>query len=284
MFIKYFIPEDGDDIAHPNTFKLENNQPTLADIKKVSKLMHQSISLSSRRRLLNIWFGGGIMWLFKIYWISQAFPVPGVYHFRFQKSLGSHVVWMDINDEYAVVPMYQGAIFIKVTRIAAAASSSSFVPSQSSTAASSSSTGASAAAAPKSTSPPTKAPKPLDRKHSEKLLKFDDDVTTPTPNPSEFYFAVMCVLFEWQLLLYAKVFIYHNSICVFPLHLHSCIFPKFLQWSDNRCCCHSQCNVCLCVCFFASWWWFAGDERSSCLQPGLLLFLFYFVFMNCSRY
>jgi hypothetical protein len=35
MFIKYFIPEDGDEQAHPNVFRLEASQPTLSEIKKV---------------------------------------------------------------------------------------------------------------------------------------------------------------------------------------------------------------------------------------------------------
>lgn len=36
MFIKYFIPEDGDEQTHPNIFKLESSQPTFSEIKKVT--------------------------------------------------------------------------------------------------------------------------------------------------------------------------------------------------------------------------------------------------------
>jgi hypothetical protein len=35
MFIKYFIPEDGDEQGHPNVFRIESTQPTLSDVKKV---------------------------------------------------------------------------------------------------------------------------------------------------------------------------------------------------------------------------------------------------------
>lgn len=33
--IKYIIPEDGDDQAHPNVFVVSSLQPTLSDLKKV---------------------------------------------------------------------------------------------------------------------------------------------------------------------------------------------------------------------------------------------------------
>ena len=35
MFVKYFIPEDGDEQAHPNVFRLDSNQPTFSEIKNV---------------------------------------------------------------------------------------------------------------------------------------------------------------------------------------------------------------------------------------------------------
>lgn len=39
MFVKYFIPEDGDEQNHPNVFKLESgNQLNVSDIKSVSSL------------------------------------------------------------------------------------------------------------------------------------------------------------------------------------------------------------------------------------------------------
>lgn len=110
--------------------------------------------------------------------------MPGSYHFRFLKNIGSHIVWLDITDESAALPTHQGSIFIKVTRIATvpqstAASTASvhqaatpFEPTPIFTASSADST--------PQVSPPLKAPKPVvDRRPSEKLLKFEDEVTSP---------------------------------------------------------------------------------------------------------
>lgn len=38
MFVKYFIPEDGDEQAHPNVFRLDAAQPTLTEVKRVRRL------------------------------------------------------------------------------------------------------------------------------------------------------------------------------------------------------------------------------------------------------
>lgn len=116
---------------------------------------------------------------------SQAFPVPGSYHFRFLKNIGSHIVWLDITDESAALPTHQGSIFIKVSRIATPVQSTatpaathqfiataSFEPTPAFV--------ATTAEPVTQLSPPVKAPKPaVDRRNSEKLLKFDDDVTSP---------------------------------------------------------------------------------------------------------
>jgi len=154
MFVKYFIPEDGDEQAHPNVFRLEASQPTLAEIK-------------------------------------SAFPVPGLYHFRFLKNIGSHIVWLDAVDDGSALPMFQGSLFIKVSRIA---NSSSSVPSVGHGVTSPAPNAFSqpepsprvneAASAP----PPVKAPKPsVEKQKSEKLLKFDDDITgSPSSNSSDF--------------------------------------------------------------------------------------------------
>ena len=37
MFVKYFIPEDGDEQAHPNVFRLDSTQPSFSEIKSVSR-------------------------------------------------------------------------------------------------------------------------------------------------------------------------------------------------------------------------------------------------------
>lgn len=79
-FIKYFIPEDGDEQNHPNVYSLDSSQPKLFEIKK-------------------------------------SFPISGEYHFRFLKNVAELVVWMDVLDDSCVVPSFQGSIFAKVSRI-----------------------------------------------------------------------------------------------------------------------------------------------------------------------
>jgi len=153
MFIKYFIPEDGDEQSHPNVFKIENvQQPTLADIKR-------------------------------------AFPVPGIYHYRFLKSLGSQIVWLDISDDKSQAPFFQGTVFVKASRISTPTSSSgidrasngfhSNPPTVKQTSAASSTAPATAV---NTTAVPAKPVKPAEteRRNSEKLLKFDDDIPSPT--------------------------------------------------------------------------------------------------------
>jgi hypothetical protein len=45
--------------------------------------------------------------------------VPGIYHFRFLKTLGDMKVWMDIVDDHAAVPLADGSVFAKVSRVTA---------------------------------------------------------------------------------------------------------------------------------------------------------------------
>lgn len=82
MFVKYFLPEDGDDQNHPNVFRFDSTSPqiTLGQIKK-------------------------------------SFPIPGIYHFRFLTSVGSTVVWMDVLNDTDVVPLTDGNLIMKVSRI-----------------------------------------------------------------------------------------------------------------------------------------------------------------------
>ena len=167
MFVKYFIPEDGDEQAHPNVFRLDSTQPTFSEIKSVSSTQVQIIlSFVFTRHLLKPF---------------QAFPVAGNYHFRFLKNIGSHIVWLDVVDDGSALPTFQGSLFIKASRIAnsssaAASTRQDFAPSLPAfqQPAETSSPRASEAA---TVSPPVKAPKPplADKQKSEKLLKFDDD-------------------------------------------------------------------------------------------------------------
>lgn len=86
--IRYFIPADGDDAAHPNIFHLPpsvRNPPTLRDVR-------------------------------------QSFPLPGAYHFRFKKRLdgrggGGLCVWMDVTEDASEVPMCDGVVLAKVSRL-----------------------------------------------------------------------------------------------------------------------------------------------------------------------
>ena len=81
MLIKYIVPEDGDDQAHPNVFKITASQaPTLGQLKK-------------------------------------AFPLPGKYHFRCLRSINNMTVWMDTTDDNAALVAFEGAIFLKASRI-----------------------------------------------------------------------------------------------------------------------------------------------------------------------
>mgnify|MGYP003563776329 CR=1 FL=1 len=53
--------------------------------------------------------------------IRKSFPVEGNFHFRFrttvQDNKGSATVWLDIADDTAPVPTYQGQIFIKALQL-----------------------------------------------------------------------------------------------------------------------------------------------------------------------
>lgn len=100
--IKYFIPEDGDEFDHPNVFTLTSNggSPTLLDVKR-------------------------------------SFPVPGRYHFRFLRTLNDTKVWIDLANENDSVPIFDGQIIAKISRLSGpntttnAASSRSIPSSQS---------------------------------------------------------------------------------------------------------------------------------------------------------
>lgn len=81
MIISYYIPEDGDSPEHPNFFVCDSNSLSVGQLKKI-------------------------------------FPVPGEYHFRFKKLIGSTSVWMDATNDAAPVPIdSNGNAFSKVSRI-----------------------------------------------------------------------------------------------------------------------------------------------------------------------
>jgi len=87
VYVKYFIPDDGDDQAHPNVFKVSGCESV------------KELSLGDMKR---------------------SFPVLGKYHFRFLQKIGgtNMSVWMDAVDESELVPHDDdGQVFAKVSRI-----------------------------------------------------------------------------------------------------------------------------------------------------------------------
>ena len=107
VFVKYFIPEDGDDQSHPNVFKVQG-------CASVSAL---TLGL-----------------------LKKSFPVEGTYHFRFLTTVpgAKTKVWLDVLDDAAVLPQSEGSeVFAKISRIGVQqfhavqqAPSSSSVPSR----------------------------------------------------------------------------------------------------------------------------------------------------------
>jgi hypothetical protein len=112
--------------------------------------------------------------------------VPGTYHFRFLKNVGSHIVWLDVTDDSNALPMFQGSIFIKVSRVSApSAPSSSFSsgPVPVSTAPQAAASAPAVAAPTGGISPPAKAPKPdMGRRNSEKLISFEEVASPVSPS------------------------------------------------------------------------------------------------------
>ena len=56
MWVRYFVPEDGDDMNHPNVFRVNSNSITLGDLKKV-RLEFSFMVL----QLVKIWKGAQIL-------------------------------------------------------------------------------------------------------------------------------------------------------------------------------------------------------------------------------
>merc|ERR1719258_820167 len=83
ILIYYHVPGDGDEADPPNAF------PVLKA-------------------------GGQV----KLQDIRTKFPLPGSYHFRFKMKFGeTSCVWMDVTNEESQVPMYDGKVVAKVTRV-----------------------------------------------------------------------------------------------------------------------------------------------------------------------
>ena len=134
--VYYVVPEDGDtDEAHPNWVEVRG--------------AGQQLKLGELR---------------------AAFPLPGTYHFRFKRAFRGSAVWLDVLDDDAPVPVFEGAIIAKVSRLSAR---SGAVP------ASAASRGAAAATA---TATATAAPKPAS---AAPVHHVSTSRTPPPPQASE---------------------------------------------------------------------------------------------------
>ena len=49
--------------------------------------------------------------------IKSNFPLEGDYHFRFKCKINNSTVWLDLESEDSKLPLYNGRVFVKATRI-----------------------------------------------------------------------------------------------------------------------------------------------------------------------
>ena len=49
--------------------------------------------------------------------IRGLFPLEGEYIFRFKYKYNNAIVWMDLPNDSAKIPLFNGKIFVKATRI-----------------------------------------------------------------------------------------------------------------------------------------------------------------------
>lgn len=79
VWVRYFVPEDGDDLNHPNAFRVNSSG---------------SLSLGE---------------------VKKAFPLPGTFEFRMLKQIGGRNVWWDLrNDSDAIAG---NAVLLKAYRV-----------------------------------------------------------------------------------------------------------------------------------------------------------------------
>lgn len=136
MWIRYFVPEDGDDASHPNVYQTDKAN-TLEDVKR-------------------------------------SFPLSGNFHFRFLKEIEKMSVWLDITDNSTPLPTHQGGLFIKASRLKGSSPSLERKSTERPAAVESTAPGPSLnRSTSSSSSVPAPAPAPTTRQPSEKLLNFD---------------------------------------------------------------------------------------------------------------
>lgn len=81
-FVHYFIPEDNEKQDKLNVFVLYKN--------------YNDVRIKD---------------------IEENFPLPGKYKFRFKFEFMNKNVWIDFNNPNTVLPLFEGKIIMKVTRI-----------------------------------------------------------------------------------------------------------------------------------------------------------------------
>ena len=133
MIITYFIPDDGDDFDHPNLFEIND---------------------SGNKVTLKI--------------ISDNFPLPGSFHFRFLTLIGGNKVWLDCTDPNVNVPLFNGSIFLKIGRVNGVHTTTNIV-------------------AERFKKPQLTQEDVSLRRNSEKLLKFDEFETPPADTIGSYY-------------------------------------------------------------------------------------------------
>lgn len=141
------MPEDGDDENHPNVFQM-------ADSSQVQ--LHQ---------------------------LKKAFPLPGVFLFRFLQTVNNTEVWLDATDDNMIIN--QRNICMKVTRIQNSSNNAS-ITSRSRTNSNTNNSQPPPITTGKGSprlaaSAPGTAPQ---RRLSEKLIRFDEDSSSPHGNPN----------------------------------------------------------------------------------------------------
>eukprot|EP00949_MAST-11_sp_MAST-11-sp1_P005434 g5434.t1 len=81
----YYIPDDGDQLSHPNVFLLPKEEMNGGDVS--------------------------------VGYVRSRFPLPGDFHFRFKSSFKKTFVWEDGCVESEACPRFGGHIFMKVSRM-----------------------------------------------------------------------------------------------------------------------------------------------------------------------
>jgi hypothetical protein len=155
VLASYYIPEDGDTIDHPNFFSCDQNSLTLGQLKKVWNIFAAILLTHS----------------------PQIFPVPGQYHFRFKRAIGSATVWMDATNDTSLVPVdSSGKVFSKVSRIRSSVASQTQTSQQKAPVPVPQPQEPLLSTSPRNepTSVPAVEQKTRERRNSDKLLSFDN--------------------------------------------------------------------------------------------------------------